>query len=296
MKKSGTVVIVGRPSVGKSTFLNVACREYVAVTSSVPQTTRDAIRGVVNTSLGQIVFVDTPGYHNSDKKLNIRLRSVTESQVRDSDALLYIMDAARPLGEEEIETASMVSAYANRCVVAVNKTDAPNAQVEQVHAFVSSHLPSLPVERVFDISSKNDTGIDDVLRALYALLPEGEAMYADDTYTDQDIKFRIAEIIRGEAINRLTQELPHCIYVSVADVEERGKDHSTLWARSFIYVERESQKGILIGSGASMIKQIRHAAIAKCRQVFERKVDLDIQVKVDKNWRQNDEVLNKIIR
>lgn len=295
-RKSGTVAIVGRPSAGKSTFLNTACGEDVAIASPVPQTTRDAIRGVVNTSLGQIVFVDTPGYHNSDKKLNLRLRSVTESQAKDSDALLYILDATRPLGEEEIATVGMVLPHADRCVVAVNKIDAPNAQAGAIRAFAAEHLPGVPSERVFDISAKKDTGIDDVLRALYALLPVGDAMYCEDTYTDQDIKFRIEEIIRGEAINRLSQELPHCIYVSVADLEERGPAGNVLWARAFIYVERESQKGILIGSGASMIKQIRHAAIAKCRTVFDRKVDIDLQVKVDKNWRQNDEVLARLIR
>lgn len=291
--KSGTVAIVGRPSAGKSTFLNTACGEDVSIVSSVPQTTRDAIRGVVNTSLGQIVFIDTPGYHNSDKKLNLRLRAVTEEHVRDSDAILYIIDSTRPIGEEEEETAALVLPFAHKCVAAVNKIDAPNAAPALIHAFVAAHLQSVSDERIFDISSKNDTGIDDVLRALYEFLPEAQAMYGEDVYTDQDIKFRIEEIIRGEAINRLDEELPHCIYVNVADLEERG---SAIWARAFIYVERESQKGILIGSKASMVKQIRHAAIAKCRKVFERNVDIALQVKVDKNWRQKDDVLTKLIR
>lgn len=295
-KKSGTVAIVGRPSVGKSTFLNTVCGGYVAIVSCVPQTTRDAIRGVVNTSLGQIVFVDTPGYHNSDKKLNLRLRSIAEEQIKDSDAVLYVLDATRPLGQEEEEVAQLVAPFAKKCIAAINKIDAPNANAVAIRAFAASRLNTIPAKQIFDISAKKDTGIDDVLRALYSFLPYAQAMYGEDIYTDQNIKFRIEEIIRGEAINRLNEELPHCIYVSVSDLEEGGKAGGTLWARAFIYVERESQKGILIGSNASMIKQIRHAAIVKCRKIFERKVDIDLQVKVDKNWRQKDAVLDKLIR
>lgn len=295
MMKSGTVAIVGRPSAGKSTFLNTACSEDVAIVSGVPQTTRTAIRGVVNTSLGQIVFVDTPGYHNSNKKLNLRLRTVTQTQIKDADAVLYVVDSTRPAGEEEEETAELVSLLCEKCVVAVNKIDAPNAKRKEAHSFVALHLQNVPKQRVFDISAKEDKGIDDVLRALYALLPEGEAMYEKDCYTDQDIKFRIEEIIRGEAINRLDEEVPHCIYANVADMAERGRGEK-LWVRAFIYVERESQKGILIGSGASKIKQIRNAASMRCAKVFERKIDLDLQVKVDKNWRQKDTVLARLIR
>lgn len=294
--KSGTVAIVGRPSAGKSTFLNTACGGDVAIVSSVPQTTRDAIRGIVNTSLGQLVFVDTPGYHNSDKKLNIRLKAITEEQIKDADAVLYILDSTRALGEEEDAVAALVAPIASKCIIAVNKIDAPNANVQAIRAFAVAHLGGVPSDKVFDISAKNDKGIDDVLRALYMLVPEGAAMYEDDLYTDQDMKFRIEEIIRGEAINRLDEELPHCIYVNVADMEERGKAGGTLWVRAFVYVERESQKGILIGSGASMIKQIRKAASNKCARVFERKVDLNLSVKVDKNWRQKDAVLARLIR
>lgn len=294
--KAGIVAIIGRPSSGKSTFLNTACNEDVSIVSSVPQTTRVAIRGIVNTSLGQMVFVDTPGYHNSDKKLNLRLKAVTEAQVKDADALLYIIDCTRPLGEEEEACAALVLPFCDKCVVAVNKIDAPNAKALAIRSFIDKHLKNIPSTKVFDISAKNDTGIDNVLRALYALLPNSDAMYEGDCYTDQDIKFRIEEIIRGEAINRLDEEVPHCIYVNVADMAERGRAGGKLWVRAFIYVERESQKGILIGKGASKIKQIRNAASAKCSKILERKIDLDLQVKLDKNWRQKDNVLAKLIR
>ena len=144
------------------------------------------------------------------------------------------------------------------------------------------------------MSAKNDEGINEVLKAIYAVSPEAPALYTEDMYTDQDIAFRISEIIRGEAINRLSQELPHCLYVSVADVESRGSN-GKLWVRAFICVERESQKGIVIGKGAAMIKEIRMASLHKIADVFPFKIELDLQVKVDKNWRQKDVTLTRLI-
>lgn len=293
-EKTALVAILGRPSAGKSTFINTACQEPVSIVSPIPQTTRNAIRGIVNTSLGQLVFVDTPGYHDSEKKLNLRLKSVTEETLEGADCILYVIDTTREPGEEEKMNATLASKYVEHLVVALNKIDASDSKVKKSREFVKIYLPALPKERILEMSAKNDTGINEVLRALYSVSPVAPALYTEDVYTDQDIAFRISEIVRGEAINRLQQELPHCLYVSVADLEQRG-NNGKIWVRAFICVERDSQKGMVIGKGASMIKQIRLAAIKKIHEVFPFKVDLDLQVKVDKNWRQHDNTITKLI-
>lgn len=293
-EKTALVAILGRPSAGKSTFLNTACQEPVSIVSPIPQTTRNAIRGIVNTSLGQLVFVDTPGYHESDKKLNLRLKTVTEEQLKDSDCILYIIDTTREPGSEEDMNIELASKYADRLVIALNKTDLKESSAERCLKFVLARMPDFPKERILEMSAKNDSGINEVLRALYEIAPVAPPLYNEDMYTDQNIAFRISEIIRGEAITRLTQELPHCLYVDIADLESRGSN-GKIWVRAFICVERESQKGMVIGKGAAMIKQIRMASLRKIAEVFPFKVELDLQVKVDKNWRQHDFTLTKLI-
>lgn len=292
--KTAVVAIIGRPSAGKSTFLNTACQEPVSIVSPIPQTTRNAIKGIVNTSLGQLIFIDTPGYHDSEKKLNLRLRNVTESQLDGIDAVLYVIDSTRATGEEEVHTAELLRGLQDRIVVAINKTDLPASKTLPVRQFISEHLPDVPAERIFEMSAEKDIGINEVLRGLYDISPEGDPIYDEETYTDQDLTFRVCEVIRGEAINRLEDEIPHAVYVEVADVEHRNEGKK-LWIRAFLCVERDSQKGIVIGKGASKIKEIRMASIRKLSEIYIQKIDLDLQVKVDKNWRQRDYTINKLV-
>lgn len=292
--RTGVVTIIGRPSAGKSTFLNTACQEDVSIVSPIPQTTRNAIKGIVNTSFGQLIFIDTPGYHDSEKKLNLRLRNVTENQLDGVDCVLYIIDSTRATGEEEIHTANLIKGLQDKTVIAINKIDLPASKTLPVRKFIAENLPQIPAERIFEISAEKDTGINEVLKALYDIAPEGQPMYDEEMYTDQDLTFRICEVIRGEAINRLQDEIPHAVYVEVADVEHRNEGKK-LWIRAFLCVERDSQKGIVIGKGASKIKEIRMAAVKKLSEIYIQKIDLDLQVKVDKNWRQRDFTINKLI-
>ncbi len=294
-QKSAVVAILGRPSAGKSTFLNTASGEKISIVSPIPQTTRNAIRGIVNTSLGQLVFVDTPGYHESDKKLNLRLQSMASEQLETADAVLYIIDSTRLPGREEQLTSELMAPYSEKIVVAINKIDLPEANPKEVRKFLSTALPKVPAERIFDISAEKDTGIDDVLRSLYSISPEGEAYYPEEFYTDQEVDFRIAEIIREQAINRLYDEIPHAIFVDISDMEWR-QDGKSLWVRAFLCVERESQKGMVIGKGASMIKTIRLESIKQLKEIFPYRIELDLQVKVSKNWRQKDPILNKLLK
>jgi len=284
--------IIGRPSVGKSTLLNKMCGEKVAIVSSVPQTTRNAIRGIVNREEGQIIFVDTPGRHSSEKKMNKKLMDVSTRALTESELVLYVLDAVRAPGAEEEEIAALLTPLAEKTIIAVNKMDANGADFNRAKEFITLRMPSIASERIFAVSAQTGSGIDELLTALFALAPEGQPLYGDEYYTDQDTGFRIAEIIREQAINRLFQELPHSLYVDIADMEFKDEK---LWVRVFIIVERESQKGMVVGKGGEMIKAIRLASLKELKKIFDWKIDLDLRVKTGKDWRHNDHTLRKII-
>jgi GTP-binding protein Era len=300
VKKAAFVAVIGRPSAGKSTLVNLLCGAKVAIVSAVPQTTRNAIRGIVTGPSGQLVFVDTPGRHASEKKLNKKLIEVSERALDDSELVLYVMDASRAPASEEEAVAERLVPLADRTIVAITKMDLPAADYERALRFIQEKLPGVPVSRCFKVSSVSKEGITALLDTLFEMAPEGEPMYPEDHYTDQEIPFRIAEIIREKAMNRLREELPHSIYVEVADAELRpDPDYSSgskkrLWVRAFIIAERESQKGMIVGKGGEMIKAIRLSALKDLKRIFEWKIDLDLRVKTGKDWRQNDRVLKKI--
>ena len=207
------VAIVGRPSSGKSTFLNTASGEKVSIVSPIPQTTRNAVRGIVNTSYGQLVFVDTPGYHNSEKKLNMKLRTVAEEQLKDADLILYIIDSTRKPAEEETLLADLISAFREKTIIGINKIDLPESNPIAVRLFLEKFFPQIPKERIIEFSAEKDKNINDILLQLYNLAPEAEPLYPEEFYTDQEVDFRIAEIIREKAMNSLFDEIPHALYV-----------------------------------------------------------------------------------
>jgi GTP-binding protein Era len=299
-KKAAFVAVVGRPSVGKSTLVNLFCGAKVSIVSAVPQTTRNAIRGIVNRSEGQLVFVDTPGRHESEKKLNKRLTEVSGRATQEADLALYLLDASRPPGEEEDAIARDLAPLAGeKAVAAVNKIDARGADFEALRSFIKRRLPDMPEERIFKISALKNEGTEELLRCLFDMAEEGEAFYPEEYYTDQDLNFRIAEIIREKAINRLRQELPHSLYVEVADTELRedgvSPEKTRLWVRAFIILERESQKGMVVGKGGEMIKAIRQEAQKDLNRILDWKVELDLRVKSSKDWRHNDKILRRLI-
>jgi GTP-binding protein Era len=288
MSKAAFVAVVGRPSAGKSTLVNRICGGKVSIVSAVPQTTRDAIRGILTGDKGQLVFVDTPGRHKSEKKFNIRLSEISAKAALDSDLILYVLDATRPPGPEETEIASLLAPHSGRTIAAVNKIDDKNADPARTRAFISQYLPDLFSEpapqRCCAISAKTGEGIEPLLDTLYAMAPEGEAFYGAEYYTDQEVDFRIAEIIREKAINRLREEIPHALRVEIADAQFDAKaegGRGRLQARVFIIVERESQKGIVVGKGGAMIRAIRLAALKELDRIFDWKIELDIRVKAN---------------
>jgi len=316
--KCGFVAIIGRPSAGKSTLLNALCGEKVAITSSVPQTTRNAIRGIVNRSSGQIVFLDTPGYHDSEKKLNIYLKDVVHRSLDDADVVLYVMDASRPPGKEEGAVMNLLARSGKPIVAAVNKTDLNTPLLAEIRGLIRANLnPS----ELLEISAIEGRNLEGVVQAVMEQCPEGELHYPTDFYTDQDPEFRITEIIREQAIIRSEQEVPHSLYVELADMEfkkptasaEKTEDTPAgapegffeteepspvkpkLWVRAFLVVERSSQVGILVGHKGEKIKAIRIGALREMKKVFPWKISLDLRVKVNPKWRKKDPLLKKMM-
>ena len=292
--KSATVSVIGRPSSGKSTLVNTICEMKVSITSPTPQTTRNKIRGIYTDQRGQLVFTDTPGYHLSDKTINKRMQDVTVSALKDSDLILYVIDGKRAAGTEEETIAKMIRASKVKTVAVINKKDIlTEHNIEDAEFFIKENLPGV---RYFTASALNDDGIDEVLIALYALAPEGEMMYDENQYTDQDLEFRISEIIREKTISNLSDELPHVIYVEVSDLEY-NEETKQVWIRAFICVERDGQKGFIVGRGGENIKRIGTEARKEIRRIFPSStVRLDLQVKTAEKWRQNSIILDKVFR
>ena len=292
--KSATVSVIGRPSSGKSTLVNTICEMKVSITSPTPQTTRNKIRGIYTDQRGQLVFTDTPGYHLSDRTINKRMQDVTVSALKDSDLILYVIDGKRAAGTEEETIAKMIRASKVKTVAVINKKDILTEQnIEDAEFFIKENLPGV---RYFTASALNDDGIDEVLIALYALAPEGEMMYDENQYTDQDLEFRISEIIREKTISNLSDELPHVIYVEVSDLEY-NEETKQVWIRAFICVERDGQKGFIVGRGGENIKRIGTEARKEIRRIFPSStVRLDLQVKTAEKWRQNSIILDKVFR
>lgn len=292
--KSATVSVIGRPSSGKSTLVNTICEMKVSITSATPQTTRNKIRGIYTDQRGQLVFTDTPGYHISDKTINKRMQDVTISALKDSDLILYVLDGKRSAKTEEEMIANMIKASRVPTVAVINKRDILSENnIKEAKAFLSSVLPKV---ESFVASAKNDEGIDEVLIALFKLAKEGELLYDESQYTDQDLEFRISEIIREKTISNLSDELPHVIYVEVSDLEY-NEEKNEVWIRAFINVERDGQKGFIVGKGGSNIKRIGTEARKEIKSIFPSStVRLDLQVKTAEKWRQNSIILDKVFK
>jgi GTP-binding protein Era len=219
------------------------------------------------------------------------------------DAVLYVVDTARPVGPEEEELAALLAHSEIPVVTALNKIDVGASRKEELAEFIHRTLPRSPV---LPISAETGDGVEELLAVLIDLMPESDYLYPADYYTDQDPEFRVAEVLREQAIARTREELPHALYVEVADMEvqaakpKRGEKkprgpQETLWIRAFIVVERESQQGIVVGKGGERIRDIRSAAQERLKELFDYQIYLDLRVKVQPKWRRTDAVLNRLV-
>jgi len=290
--KSATVAVVGRPSAGKSTLVNRLCGGKVSIVSPVPQTTRNRVRGILTTDKGQIIFIDTPGFHLSDKKFNRYLSDLVSRALSEVDEALYLVDGSRAFGREEQALIDVLRLAAKPMVICLNKKDSGDGFRASLLEEIAGAFPEAPIVQA---SALTGEGVEEVGGRLFALAPEGELLYPPDFYTDQSPDFRISEIVREKAIALTRQEVPHSLYVRMEDLEMRD-DGATLWARGFLFVERESQKGILVGKSGDKIKTIVREAERELAEIFPYAVKLDMRVKVDHEWRKKDPLLRKLIQ
>lgn len=287
--KSGFVAVVGRPNVGKSTLVNRLVGTKVAITSTRPQTTRNAIRGVVNGDGYQIVLVDTPGLHKPRTELGTRLNSLVYGTLSESDAVVFVIDSTMPIGPGDRLIAQRLVESGSEVVVAVNKVDAAT-KAQTVTQLVEA--AEWPFEHYFPISALNGEGVAEMVQELAARLPEGPQYYPDDMLTDQPESLIIAEIIREKFLDRLRDELPHALAVRVEDIEQR--EDGLIDIAADLIVERKSQKGIVIGKGGSLLKTAGTEARTELESLLGERVNLILHVEVEKDWQRTPQLLDRL--
>jgi GTPase len=288
--KSGFVSILGRPNAGKSTLLNAMLGTKLAIVADKPQTTRTSIQGVLTLPEAQIVFIDTPGIHKSDTMFNKRMMQVVRESAEERDLLLYLADCTIPFSEEDETSASVLSKAECPVLLVMNKVDRlrnPEELLPAMDKFKGLH----EFAEMLPVSAKTGTGIDRLRAAIIERLPEGPAFFPPDYLTDQPERFLASEMIREKVLNETRQEVPHAVAV-VVDKWEDGK--KLLRISATIFVERDGQKGIIIGAKGSMLKKIGTAARQDIEAFFGRKVFLELFVKVRPDWRESASFLSAI--
>lgn len=289
MSASGFVPVVGRPNVGKSTLVNSLVGEKVAITSARPQTTRNTIRGVLTTNEAQLVFVDTPGLHKPRTALGARLNTLVDGSIAEADAVLFVLDATQRIGPGDRRIAERLLKAGAPVVVVVNKVDAASQEQTIVQL---DEAGEWDFEAYVPISALKDDGLDRVVRELVTLLPDGPFFFPPEMHTDQPDQFLAAELVREKYLSRLREELPHSVAVVVGDIETR--DDGVVVVPAIVYVERESQKGIVIGKGGEVAKAVGSEARPELERLFGAKVFLDLRVKVEKDWQRRDHALDRL--
>lgn len=292
MSKFATISVVGRPSSGKSTLINIICETKVSITSNTPQTTRNIIKGVYTDQRGQLVFVDTPGYHKSEKIFNQQLKQLTLNALHSNDIILYLLDVKREILEEEKELIGILNKAKKPILCLLNKIDvASDDEIKRAKEAIDELFVKKPY--LLTISALKDENVDDALIKLFELAKEGPAMYDEETRTDQDLEFRLSEIIREKATRLVKKELPHAIFVEIEDLEYK-EEEKHVWVRAVIYVEKDSQKGILVGKAGVNIREIRVQSHKEIQRIFPGStLLLDIRVKSKAKWRTNSLILKK---
>jgi GTP-binding protein Era len=288
--RGGFVALAGRPNVGKSTFVNAVVGEKVAIVSDRPQTTRRAIRGIRREGDCQIVLVDLPGVQRPRDELTKRMAKRVQQELEGSDAALLMLNGEQGVGPGDRFIVGVLASAGIRATVAVNKVDrlsrAPLMAVLQEAAELG-----LDAE-VFPISARRGTGVAALVEHLGSLMPEGPFMFAPDASSDQAPELLLAELIREAVIRRTFQEIPHAVEVVVEEVEEPREGLARV--RALIWVESESQKGILIGAHGRMIKAIGTAARRELERVLGSQVHLDLSVRVRRDWRADESLLDRL--
>lgn len=284
--KSGFVNLVGNPNVGKSSLMNLLTGERIPIATFKAQTTRHRIMGIVNTDDAQIVFSDTPGVLKPNYKMQEAMLAFSESALQDADVLLYVTDVVER-ADKNADFLAKVREMSVPVLLLINKIDTSNQQ--DLERLVSEWHEQLPKAEIFPVSAKAKFNVDTVLRRIKELLPDAPPYFERDQWTDKPARFFVTEIIREKILLYYDKEIPYACEVSVERFKEQEK---SIHINAIIYVERESQKGIIIGHQGVALKKVSTEARKEMERFFQKNIFLELFVKVDKDWRNNDRRLN----
>ncbi|MDE3198548.1 MAG: GTPase Era [Acidobacteriota bacterium] len=281
--KSGFVSILGRPNAGKSTLLNALVGQKVSIVADKPQTTRTAIQGVVTTPEAQIILVDTPGIHKSSSAINKRMMDSVRASLEERDLLVYVVDATKPFSEEDERAVSVLRRNPAPAILAFNKIDALKAK-QDLLPLMEEYPKHHDFAEYLPISAETGVGVEKLRGEIVKRLPEGPEYFPEDHVTDQPARFLAAELIREKILLATRQEVPHATTVAIDQWEETER---LIRIHASIVVEREGQKGIVIGKRGSMLKEIGTLARQEMEALFGIAIYLDLHVKVEAAWREN---------
>jgi len=306
--RSGVIAVIGRPNVGKSTLLNRLLGQKIAITSPKPQTTRDQLLGILTLDDAQMLFLDTPGIHKPQHKLGEYMVQVAAETIEDADVVLWLVDVNLTPTDEEMVIADLLRSVYRRkrqlppVILGLNKLDVPGAAAASFddrrleYSALLAWMGDQPEQNrglhPVGFSALTGAGIDDLVATLRGLLPHGPRYYPADQVTDLQTRFIVAELIREQTLRLLEQEVPHSIAVLVDEFTQRNEDLTYISA--VIYVERDSQKGIVLGHGGRMIKRIGQAARPEIEELVGTKIYLELWVKVWEKWRRREGMLRRL--
>lgn len=284
--KSGFVSIIGRPNVGKSTLMNCLIGQKIAITSNKPQTTRNRIQTVYTSKEGQIVFLDTPGIHKAKNKLGDYMVNVAQRTLTEVDVILWLVEPTTFIGAGEKHIIEQLKKTNTPKILVINKID--TVKKEEILLFIDTYRKELDFDEIVPVSALKADNTEELISCIMKYLPYGEPFYDEDTVTDQPMRQIVAELIREKALKCLDDEIPHGIAVSIESMKYR-KNICDIEAT--IVCERDSHKGIIIGKQGGMLKKIGSAARWEIEELLEMKANLQLWVKVKKDWRDSDFLL-----
>lgn len=281
--KSGFVTLIGRPNVGKSTLMNYLIGQKIAITSNKPQTTRNRIQTVLTTEEGQIVFVDTPGIHKAKNKLGEYMVNVAERTLNEVDVVLWLVEPTTFIGAGEKHIAEQLGKVKTPVILVINKVDM--VKKEDILTFIDAYRKIYDFAEIVPVSARNGDSTDELVKVILKYLPYGPQFYDEDTITDQPERQIVSELIREKALHCLNDEIPHGIAVAIDSMKYRRK---IVDIDATIICERDSHKGIIIGKQGAMLKKIGSTARFEIERMLDCKVNLQLWVKVKKDWRDSD--------
>ena len=287
--RSGFVAVIGRPNVGKSTLTNRIIGQKIAITSNKPQTTRNRIRTVYTCERGQIVFVDTPGIHKAKNRLGEYMMTAAKRTVSEADLILWLVEADEYVGPGDRSIGEQMRALRVPVILVINKIDAKKK--EEIPGIINIYKDLCDPVEIVPVSALKGYNVDILVDQIFKYLPEGVAFFDEDTVTDQTIRQIVAELIREKALRCLGDEVPHGVAVMI---ESMNFKENIVDIEATVICEKDSHKGIMIGKGGSMLRKIGSAARYEIEKLLEKQVNLQIWIKVKKDWRDSDVLLKNM--